>query len=76
MTVPFLAWCTFCKAQLDEDTHVTIGFKESPSGPGWPWYACCPCVTAYRVIPFAEHPSDTDGSLRYRARQPFAPRSR
>lgn len=74
MTEPFRGWCTFCRLQLEADTHVTVGYKEAASGPGWPVYACGSCVVAYRVIPLAEHPSDTDGRLRFRDRQPFAPR--
>lgn len=75
MTAPFVAWCTFCKLELDEDTQVCVGFKEGASGPGRPSYACGSCLVAYRVIPLAEHPADTDGCLRFRDRGLFAPRS-
>lgn len=76
MTSPAPAWCVFCKVELDENTRVVVGHKEAASGPGWPVYACSSCVVAYRVIPLAEHPKGSDGSLRYRDRKPFAPRSR
>lgn len=73
---PLLAWCRFCQAQLDETTAVAIGFKESVSGPGWPWYADDKCKVAYGVIPLSEHPADSDGRIRFRGRGPFVPRAR
>lgn len=73
MTEPFVGWCVFCKLQLEEDTHVTVGYKEAASGPGWPVYACGSCVVAFRVIPLADHPEGTDGTLRFRERPAIAP---
>lgn len=68
------AWCRFCHDPIEENDATVIGFVEVASGPGRPLYADGKCVVAYRVMPLTEHPQGTDGSVRYRDRQPFAPR--
>lgn len=70
------AWCYFCHDPIAGEAPVSVGYRPAPSGPGRLLYADGKCRVAYRVIPLSDHPACTDGAIRYRDRQPFAPRSR
>ena len=67
------AWCRFCHNPISEADAVVIGCIEVSSGPGRPIYADGKCVVAYRVIPLAEHPEGSNGSIRYRDRSAIVP---
>lgn len=53
-------YCSWCKAEQDE--CVLVGVIERGSGPAYPLYACQGRVRALRLVPFADHPADTNGS--------------
>ena len=67
------AWCHFCHDPIDGSVAVPVGYRSAPSGPGRLIYADAKCRIAYRVIPLADHPSDTDGRMRFRQRTSHAP---
>lgn len=72
---PF-AWCYFCHDPIQDEIAVSVGYRPAAAGMGTLLYADGKCRVAYRVIPLSEHTSNSDGALRFRERQPFAPRSR
>lgn len=67
------AWCHFCHDPIDAVAAVPIAYRPALSGPGQLIYADVKCRVAYRVLPLAEHPSDTDGGIRFRERTAHAP---
>lgn len=58
------AWCPWCRNEIADDDRVMVGVTETRSGPAYPVYACINCRVAYRIMPFADHPPDTDGRPR------------
>ncbi|MFZ1176907.1 MAG: hypothetical protein WAO15_11695 [Mycobacterium sp.] len=62
----FCAWCKTSRPPL-----TVVGWIEQATRPGPFVYACDPCSVAYRLIPSAEHPADSDGQPR--RRPPVAP---
>lgn len=63
------AWCRWCNSEVSEDERTLAGVDEVSSGPGRPLYACGPCMVAYRIVPLADHPADTDGRPQYKERR-------
>lgn len=65
--VPRCGWCERDQAESG-GALVLVGFVEGGSGPGWMHRACPSCVEEHRLVPWEEHPPDSRGDVRYRAR--------
>ena len=61
---PVIAFCFWCK--LRHLNPVPVSIIETGSGAGGTLYACRLCLDEYGIVPLAEHPKDTDGSIRHR----------
>lgn len=51
--------CSIHRGDIPFDVKaVLVSAIEQGSGPGIPIYACQPCVTKHKVVPFSDEPDD------------------